>query len=128
MKILDTTFLIDLLRGKEDALKIINDKERLFTTQINMYEVIRGLMLKKISSSKMSEINEMFESIKVLSLDDSAIVKAAGISSDLIKKGIVISDCDCLTAGIALSKSINKIVTKNSKHFSRIKGIEVLSY
>ena len=93
-----------------------------------MYEVIRGLFLKTVSSSKFLEIMEMFENIKILPLDDNSIIKSAEISAELIKKGIIISDCDCLTAGIALSKGVNKIVTRNLKHFDRIRGIKTENY
>ncbi len=128
MKVLDTTFLIDLLRGKKETLKILNLKEALLTTQINMYEIIRGLFLRGVSSSKMMEIIEMFESIKVLPLDDNAILKSAEISASLIRNGLVISDCDCLMAGIALSKGTDTIVTKNIKHLKRIKGLKIECY
>ena len=128
MKVLDTTFLIDLLRGKKETLPIINSKEHLLTTQINMYEVIRGLFLKNISSSRFRDVIETFEDIKVLSLDNRSIIKSAEISSELIKKGNMISDCDCLTAGIALSNGVNNIVTKNVKHFDRIKDIKAETY
>ena len=128
MKLLDSTFLIDMLRGRKETLNIINGKEPLLTTQVNMYEVTRGLFLRNIPSSKFAEIMEMFETIKVLSLDDNSIVKAAEISSELIKSGMTISDCDCLTAGIAVSKGVNNIVTKNTEHFRRIKGFQVETY
>ena len=128
MKVLDTTFLVDLLRGKTEAIKIVKTKKPLLTTQMNMYEVIRGLFLKNVTSSKFIQVIEMFEDIRVLPLDDNSIIKSAEISSELVKDGIIISDCDCMTAGIALSKGINKIVTKNTEHFKRIKGIKVEGY
>lgn len=128
MKVVDSTFLIDLLRGRKEVLKVIDGKEPLLTTQINMYEVIRGLFLKDTPSSKLIQAIEMLENIKILPLDDNSIIKSAEISSDLIKKGSIISDCDCLTAGIALSKGVNRIITRNAKHFERIKGIKVENY
>lgn len=128
MKVLDTTFLVDLLRGSKNTIKLIDKKEILLTTQINMYEIIRGLFLRKVSSSKFFEITELFENIKVLQLDDNSIIKAAEISSELTDQGQLVSDCDCLIAGIALSKGINEIVTKNTEHFKRIKGIKIVSY
>lgn len=128
MKVVDSTFLIDLLRGRKEVIKVIDGKEPLLTTQINMYEVIRGLFLKDTPSSKLIQAIEMLENIKILPLDDNSIIKSAEISSDLIKKGSIISDCDCLTAGIALSKGVNRIITRNAKHFERIKGIKVENY
>ncbi|MBI2136694.1 type II toxin-antitoxin system VapC family toxin [Candidatus Woesearchaeota archaeon] len=128
MKVLDTTFLIDLMRGKEETKDIIQGNEPLLTTQINMYEVIVGMFMKGISSSQYLQINELFENIRLLSLDDKSIIRSAEICSELLKKGQAIEDADCLTAGIALSNGVVTIVTKNAEHFKRIKGIKVESY
>jgi len=127
MKVLDSSFLIDLINGKKET-KNISDLPNLFTTQINMFEIIRGFFLRKISSNKYLQIMEMFESIRVLPLNDQGILKSAEISAHLIKNGMVVEDTDCLIAGIALSHNIKTIVTKNNKHFLRMKGIEVETY
>ena len=128
MKILDTTFLIDVIRGKKETIPIINSMEHLFTTQINMYEVIRGFFLKNSASSDIYKIIELFESIKLLALDDNSIIKSAEISSNLAKKGKYIPHNDCLIAGIAITNGITTIVTRDAEHFKRISGIEVEGY
>ena len=128
MKILDTTFLIDMIRGRKETIPIINSMQHLFTTQINMYEVIRGFFLKNVASSDIYKIVELFESIKLLTLDDNSIIKSAEISSNLTKKGEYIPHNDCLIAGIAITNGITTIVTKDSEHFKRIKGIETEEY
>ncbi|MEK6857133.1 MAG: type II toxin-antitoxin system VapC family toxin [Nanoarchaeota archaeon] len=128
MKVADTTFLIDLVKGKKETKKLLESGEDILTTQINMYELVRGLFLKSIYSAKFAEIINSLGDLRVLSLDNKSIVKSAEISADLIKKGEVIQDADCLTAGIALSNGINTIITKNVKHFSRIKNLKVESY
>ena len=128
MKVLDTTFLIDLLNGEKDTLKIAKGSEQVLTTQINMYEVIRGIFLRNNPASELLKATEMFENIRVLQLDNSATIKAAEIFADLTKKGKMIADNDCITAGIALSNGVNKIITKNIEHFKRIKGIKVEIY
>ena len=128
MKLLDTTFLIDLLNGDKSTIKIAKENEQLLTTQINMYEVIRGIFLRDNPTSGLLKATEMFENIRILQLDNNAIIKAAEIFADLTKKGKMIADNDCITAGIALSNNVNKIVTKNIKHFKRIKGIKVENY
>ncbi len=128
MKLLDATFLIDLLNRKPETLKILETQQQLLTTQINMFETIRGLFLKNVSQNKFHQAKETFEHIKVLPLDDRGILKAAEISANLIKKGQMIDDADCLTAGIALAHGIKTIVTKNDKHFQRIKELKVEKY
>lgn len=127
MKVLDSTFLIDLTRGKQETL-LLSKEKNLLTTQICMFEVIRGLFLRNVSSSTVLRVMGLFNNICVLPLDDQAVVKSAEISSELIKAGNVIPDGDCLIAGIALSRGINKIVTKNVKHFGKIKEIKVETY
>ena len=128
MKVLDTTFLIDLLNGKREAESIAEGEGEIFTTQVNMYEVIRGLFWRNISPSRVARVMHLFGNIKVLPLNDPSIVKSAEISSELIKAGKKISDSDCLIAGIALSNGINTIVTDNVSHFSRIRGLKVETY
>jgi len=128
MKLLDTTFLIDLLRGKKETEKIFRGNELLLTTQINMYEVIRGLFLRNVSSARFVEVMELFETTRVLPLDDGAVLRSAEISAGLIKNGETVADADCLIAGIALSKGVTAIVTKDAADFSRIEGLSVETY
>ncbi len=128
MKVLDTTFLIDVIGGINETKSLFQEKELLLTTQINMFEVIRGLYLRKAAPAKIMQVMELFEHIAVLPLDDAAVVKSAEISATLIRSGQMISDNDCFIAGIALSKGISTIVTRNEQHFKRIQGITVQTY
>lgn len=129
MKLLDTTFLVDLIRGKPETKAYLSSAREVFlTTQINLYEVMVGMFLQNVASSTFLQVQELFENIRVLPLDDSGIIKSAEICASLIKRGEIIDDADCLTAGIALSKGITTIVTKNRKHFQRIRGITVEAY
>ncbi|MBI5065885.1 type II toxin-antitoxin system VapC family toxin [Candidatus Woesearchaeota archaeon] len=128
MELLDTTFLIDVLKGKKETVALLKSGKPLITTQICMYEVIRGMLLRGESPDKILNARDLIGDFRVISLADNSIIKAAEISSDLTKKGKMISDCDCLIAGMALANGINKIVTRNVEHFNRIKGIEVETY
>ena|SRR3989338_2527124 len=128
MKFLDSTFLIDLLRGKPETLKVADCREPMFTSQLNMYEIIKGIFLKNVTSSKIPEIMEIFNTIKVIPFDDNALIKSAEIFSDLTKKGLDVHNFDCMAAGCALSRGVNVIVTRNVEHFKRIKGLKVEPY
>ncbi|MBI1970434.1 type II toxin-antitoxin system VapC family toxin [Candidatus Woesearchaeota archaeon] len=128
MKVLDTTFLIDVLRGRKETIPILKSNQPLLTTPINSYEVLTGLFLKNASAHHILEVRQLFDTMRMLPLDDRAVIKSAEINADLLKKGEAIEDCDCLTAGIALSNGISTIVTRNEKHFRRIKGLTVERY
>ncbi len=130
MKGLDTTFLIHLLRKEPQAtLKALElDREPLvYTTEVNVYELISGIK----SANKEHEIRNteiLLSRLVVLPLDRKASIKAGLISSELMEKGKMIDDIDCLTAGILLSNGCDTIVTRNVKHFERIDDIKIESY
>lgn len=128
MKVLDTTALIDLTKGKKELSYLLKQEEELFTTQINMYEFIRGLFLRNIPSADVLEIIKVFENILVLPLSETSLVKSAEIFAILSKKGLMLDDADCLIAGITLSNNISTIVTLNKNHFERIPGIKIETY
>ena len=55
--------------------------------------------------------------------------KLAGkIRADLLTSGKDIGQMDCMIAATVLAHGCTKIVTRNTKHFERIPGIEVISY
>tara|TARA_Y100000310_G_scaffold190615_1_gene190602 strand:+ start:10428 stop:10814 length:387 start_codon:yes stop_codon:yes gene_type:complete len=128
MKLLDTTFLIDLMKGKDECKKIVLNNQRCLSTCINMYELLIGVYYKNKKPNNHLEILELFENIHMLPLEISGIMNSAKISAELLKSGNQVSHTDCLIAGIALSHSINTIVTRNVKHFNRIPGIKVETY
>jgi len=132
MKLLDTTFLIDLLNGKIVLNKVeeLEKNFKLFTTELNAFELFVGVFFLEQRKQKelMEKAAELLGRLEILNLDRKASMKAAEISANLIKKGKTIESNDCLIAGIALSNGIKSIVSRNEKHFKRIEGIKVEKY
>ena len=101
----------------------------LFTTEINVFEVFLGIYLRKnISEKEELSAREFFNSMEILSMKKGSGKLAAKILSDLSKKGAIIGQNDCITAAIMLKNQCTQIITKNKKHFSKIKDIEIISY
>ncbi len=133
MILLDSTFLIDFTKRHLSAQQKLNDlgHKTLFTTRINVFELLAGLFSLKSESeraSKLSETQMFLSRLIVLELDHFSAKKAAEIFGQLNRKGLSIESADCLIAGIALSNNINTIVTRNTKDFQRIEGIKVEVY
>ncbi len=129
--LLDTTFLIDFLRGKKNAINLIShiEKKPLYTTEINVFELITGAYISKQEIKKhLEKIYALLSRINVLSLDRKSSIKAGEIAGKLIKEGKKIHETDCLIAGIALANGITNIVTENKSHYERIKGVKIISY
>ncbi len=125
--ILDTTFLIDFSRGNQKTvMKLIElEKQRkpIMTTSINVYEIIQG-----IKNKKESEIaKKLFSKLEILPFNSEAAHIAGEIQKELRKKGEIIDSEDTMIAGIAITQN-KTILTKNIKHFSKIKDLKIESY
>ena len=131
MKCLDTTFLIDFLRNEPPAVKKLLefDEEELATTTINVFEIMLGICLAKDNAErKLNEFEKLINNLDILSFDFKSSVSSSRIVADLIKKGETIDDLDGLIAGCMLAHGSDTVVTRDAKHFSRIKGIKVENY
>ncbi len=131
--LLDTTVLIHLLKGNENAIAKVDALRAssiLFTTSINIYEVMRGIkLLNEVDKERHSNALKVLTSnIHVLDFDMLACEKASEVYAYLRKKGIEIDPPDYLIAGIALSLGIAGVMTKNEKHFGKIPGLKVINY
>ena len=127
MKILDTDFLIALLRGDGDieSLMEIFDREGSYaTTVVNVFEVLIGAYRAKTDPSARDKIQNLVRSIDVLGLDIEVADQAARIQAALMDNGELFEARDVLVAAIA-SKYNAAIVTRNIKHFSRIEDLVV---
>lgn len=127
---LDSDCIIDFLKGKKEAIEIVEkNKESIVTTEINVFEVFLGIYLKReISEREESSARDFFNSINILPLKKGSGKLAAKILSDLSKKGQLIGQNDCISAAIMLKNQCSQIITHNEKHFSKIKEIKVIGY
>ena len=127
---LDTSFILDLLKKREGSivkLRSLTSKE-LVSTEVNYFEVLFGVFKRQqFSQSELMSVQNFFSSIRIFSLDNLSAYKAAEIAGGLSKKGLTIETNDSLIAGICLTNNC-EIITKDIKHFSRIKGLKVETY
>ena len=132
MKLVDTTFLIDLSRNNDAALKKLNKLEeepRVYFSEISRFEMVVGTYaLGGDTLRKIDEVNTLLSDFESLPLNEAAATMAGKIAGELLIKGKSIESSDCMIAGIALANSISTIVTRNKTHFERIPGIIVETY
>ncbi len=69
------------------------------------------------------EVEQFISSAETLDLDLKAEKKAGEIYANLRSNGELISDADILIAAIVIAND-SILVTNNTKHFSRIEGLE----
>jgi predicted nucleic acid-binding protein len=129
LKVVDTTFLIGLLRndpGAVEKARELDGEGGAATTAINVYEVAYGIH-RTLSNSgrRMKDFERLLSNLDVLPLDQGSALRAAGISGSLGRRGEGIDPFDSLIAGIALESGADALVTMNTSHFRRIRGLNI---
>lgn len=127
----DTSVIIDFLREKPQARDFIvaHKDDNIVTSSICEAEVYSGVYReeKEDISKRKQQVKRLFASFyQVLPFDSAQAETAGRIRAELAAKGSLIDDLDILIAATAVS-SQSVLVSKNPKHFQRIKGLEVLS-
>ena len=130
--LLDTTVLIDILKGDEKGIKKIDELRKtaiLYTSTINIYEVLRGMQILDRNKDKHIEaLQNLTRQLYVIPFTIEVAHKTSEIYASLKKKGIHIDEADYMIAGCCFSHGIDTIVTRNEKHFGKINGLHVINY
>jgi tRNA(fMet)-specific endonuclease VapC len=67
------------------------------------------------------------DQFRKVNLDEGIAIQASHIRKDLRERGQLIGDFDILIAATAVSLN-EPLVTANQEHFSRVAGLECISY
>lgn len=125
--LLDTDILSELFKKnpkvRAKATEYLAQHKRLTISHITKYEVLKGLKAKKVDK-QVKLFNRFCAANIVLPITDDVIIKAADIYASLKQSGSLISDADILVAAIAIVNDL-LLVTNNTNHFSRIKGLKL---
>ncbi|MBI4919598.1 PIN domain-containing protein [archaeon] len=129
--IFDTTFLIDVMDNDASAVAklfdLVGKGEPQLITAPTIFELFSGLARSKKPQQERNKVIKILEGQLVVNFDNNSAEKAGEIDGNLINEGKSIGVIDSMIAGIALEKK-DKLLTRNVKDFSRIKGLEVETY
>lgn len=112
--LLDTTVLIDLLRGRPAihrlrALRSVGDEP--YTSAINVEEIARGLRPGEERAAR-----RLVEGLREAVLGDEEGWRAGEWRREFALRGVTLTQADCLIAAAALSVGA-KLATGNPKDF-----------
>ena len=126
---LDTSFLVDFLKGKVNFSELTDELERggvAFIPAPALMELWLGALLSKVPEEEKERIRTTLAYFPILPLDEETAKESAEIESELLKKGQIIQTEDIMIAGIA-RKNNESLLTRDSD-FTRISGLKVLTY
>jgi len=112
--VLDTNVIIKIMRGNKELLNFIeqNYDDRISTTVINVYEIMRG---------RNKKLKELFEEFIIYPLTIEAVEIASEIYRRLKSNGKIKSDTDILIAAIV--KANNELLVTLDNDFQEIKDL-----
>lgn len=126
---LDSNAIIDLLNGNSNVLAEFKNafvSASVRIPDIVYYEVLRGFEYSDLKNKKDSF--EIFaKRCGIEYMDLTTLQEAARQYADLRKNGITIDDDDILIGSLAISRGA-VVVTNNTKHFSQLKGIQLVNW
>ena len=127
---LDTDILSEFLRGNSKVIARVDEHLKEYgyinLSIITYYEILNGLLYKD-ARKQLAKFEEFVELNKVIPLTLRMAKTAAVIQADLRKKGTEIGHTDTLIAGIAMTSEL-QLVTNNTDHFKRIKGLNIANW
>lgn len=128
--LLDSDVLIDHLNNKNVYLSsVLKGFDRnLYISVITWSEIMYGIK-KPANFDKNLTIFKNFLNdleIKIIKFDKKIADKFIDLKIDLEKKGNRLEDFDLIIGSTAITKDL-MLITKNTKHFSRIPGIKIFS-
>ena len=134
MVCLDSSVIVDILRKKFDLTQLesnLGENEVVKIPSPAIIEIVRGIYLNSnISNVRENEreiVDKLLSSFPILDLDKDCAIKAGEIEADLINTGQIIDVEDIMIGAIAKQNG-EKLITRNIKHFERIKGLEIEGY
>ena len=129
--ILDTTFLVDLLRGDRVALAMREELEGgsdpLRVPSVVLFELWEGIERARNPPREREVVEETLTAYATLPFTPEHAQRAGTVSASLLRRGIRVGDIDLLIAGTALVEE-DVVLTRNARDFERIPDLRVRTY
>ncbi|WP_310921767.1 type II toxin-antitoxin system VapC family toxin [Haloarcula saliterrae] len=128
--LLDTSFLIDLMNGDEDAVEKARELETDFVQQrlssMTLFELYYGVARATDSEAEREKIEQVLASKPVHPADSAIMRKAGRRSGELMNEGNAVTDGDMII-GMTADVVDEPVLTRNVDDFERL-GVDVETY
>ena len=128
--LLDTSFLIDLMNGDEDAVEKARELETELVQQrissMTLFELYYGIARATESENERQNVEDILASKPIHPADTAVMRKAGRLAGKLQNEGEPVGDGDVIIA--ATAKVVDEaVLTRNVEDFERL-DVEIESY
>lgn len=128
--LLDTSFLIDLMRGDEGAVEAARQLETDLVQQrlsaMTVYELFYGVARSDQSAAERSTVESVVSTKPVHPADDAVMRKAGRLAGALANEGQAVDDGDVVIAATAIALD-EPVLTQNTAEYDRL-GVDIETY
>lgn len=129
--IVDTTLLVDLLRGHEAAVKRTRELETsgtvLWIPAPAAFELMEGVERADRPEAERRRVDEILDAYTVLPFGLRHADRAGVVSGRLIRRGEMIDPIDAQIAGTALAERM-PVLSRHNRHFDRVPDLMIETY
>jgi len=129
MMVLDTSFLIDYLRGVRATYDLVDEENDVVITTVTYHEIMVGLKRRK-SKKEEKFFKRLFSEVKILQFDVKAAEESSSIAARLMAIGREVNALDILIAGIAIANGADKIITRDPdfEEIAKVSDVDIVLY
>lgn len=117
-------------RGNEKVIqnfsRYLKKHQKINISIITYYEILSGLKHRD-AYKQIDSFQQFVSQNTILPVSIESMNISAGKYAELRKQGTPIDDVDLLIAGIAMANNLI-MITNNSKHFGKIRGLEIYNW
>ena len=124
--LVETDRAADWLKGRPDAVGLLQSlaPAGLAMSLISLGELYEGIYFGNDPTRDERALHGFLRFVEVLPLNRSIMKRFARIRGELRRQGQIIGDPDILIAATALDYDL-VVVTRNTRHFARVAGINL---
>lgn len=131
MPVLDTAFVVDVLRKDTRATRLLRLLQQssapLGVSTFTIYELNRGIGRTEDAEEEQQRVEGFLRAVTVFHLEPQAARQAGMMDAQLVARGITVSLVDLLIGATAMHHG-EAVVTRNVRDFQAIPGLDVLAY
>jgi len=126
MAVLDTSFVVDILRKRLDAVAVLEtlSHETLYISTPTVMELWEGALRSTVSPAETRKVEEFLSTMNIADFDVRAAMRAGELIVQLAHN--MIEPEDIMIAATALVRG--EMVVTHDEHYTRIPGLKVLKY
>src|SRR3989344_4420965 len=107
MVLLDSSFLIDILRNRRPAVTLFDTLEQnephLVVASPTVMELWRGTLRSQLSEREKSKVESLLSSLEVIPFDEKEAKRTAEVEAEMEMRGVHCGVEDLMIAGTALT-------------------------